>query len=290
MRLDNFKFPDLHCNSCDGRYSSIDVHFTGICDNQCKHCIDRITCKDFTTKPNKEKIVKSILSVSDRVDDVLFLGGEPCLFLDELIYCIEEIRKKSNMKVYVTTAVPITCYKNRDKFEYLLSIVDGLNISAQSYKEEDADKIRCTKSQYDRQAFYNSLPHKEKIRINLNLVKPWLYNRDEILRCLHHYDDMGFGTILLRELQNAPDVYVSFEKEMGIKLPSAYSYGCQTPLIICGESFKANIILKRACFVVNDTCEAQPVDLLKAFIKVFKKVPNNFFCVVKENGEIGGWN
>lgn len=289
MILKDFKFPDLHCNSCDGRNASVNVRFTGICDNNCRHCIDRIICKDFTAKPSEEKIVQSILSVSDRVDDVLFLGGEPCLFLDELIYCIEEIRRKSNMKVYVTTAVPVTCYENRDKFEYLLSLVDGLNISAQSYKEDDADKIRCTKSRYNRQAFYNSLPYKEKIRININLVKPWLSNRYEILRCLHHYDDMGFGTILLRELQHAPDAHVSFEKVMGIKLPSAYSYGCQTPLIIDGESFKANIILARACFVVNDTCEAQPVDLLKAFLKVFK-LPDNFFCVVKEDGKIGGWS
>lgn len=284
------KLPKLSCNSCDGRYSSIDVHFTGICDNRCGPCIDRLTCADFTRKPDKEKILQSLLSKSDMVDDVLFLGGEPCLFLNELIYVIEAIKRETSLKVYVTTSVPMECYMHRSKFEYLISIVDGLNISAQSHNEDVADKIRQTKSKYDRQAFYASLPYKEKIRINLNLVKPWLANRDEILACLHHYDKMGFGTILLRELQNAPDVYVSFEKEMGIKLPSAYAYGCQTDLKIPGENFNAKLILKRSCFVVNDTCEAHPVDLLKAFLKVFKAPPKNYFCVVNEDGKIGGWN
>ena len=100
---------DFKCNCCDGIYNSFDVHFTSACDNSCAYCIDKCYEGKNIIKPNADAIAKTILDNKEGLDDVLFLGGEPCLYLDELIDCIKQIKKNSSLKVYVTTSVPKIC-------------------------------------------------------------------------------------------------------------------------------------------------------------------------------------
>ena len=282
----------LKCNCCDGVYNSFDVHFTSACDNNCRHCIDKKYNGLNISKPNVKAIVKTIVENKDKLDDVLFLGGEPCLYLDELLECIKELKAQTNLKLYVTTSVPKICYDNKEKFYELIALLDGLNISAQHYKEEIADNIRNVgKSKYDRQSFYNSLPYKEKIRINLNIVKPYLYTKEDITNCLKHYDKMGFNSIKLSEIQHGKDVFVSFEKVFGIKLKSAFSHGCQTYLnmndIIPG--FKTPVLLKRSCFMCEDTLKANLADGIKVLGKFFI-TPKNKYGVIYEDGSLKkGW-
>jgi organic radical activating enzyme len=267
------------------------VHFTSACDNRCAHCIDNKYEGFHINKPDVYAIVKTIVDNKDGLDDVLFLGGEPCLYLDELIDCVSQLRERTSLKLYVTTSVPKTCYDNRDKFTKLIELLDGINLSVQHYKEDVADKIRGTKSQYDRQAFYNSLPYKEKIRINLNIVKPYLYTKEDLTKCLRHYDAMGFNSIKLSEIQHGKDVFVSFEKVFNIKLGSPYSNGCQTYLNmedILGD-FKTPVLLKRSCFMCEETLKASLGDGAKVLSKLFVK-PDNKYAVIYENGTLSkGW-
>lgn len=282
---------NFHCNCCDGIYNSFDVHFTSACDNKCSHCIDNCYEGLKINKPNIEAIIKTIIDNSDGLDDVLFLGGEPCLYLDELLECVKELKKQTTLKLYVTTSVPKICYEKRDKFEELIELLDGINLSVQHYKEEIADDIRKTKSTYDRQGFYNSLPHKEKIRINLNIVKPYLYQKDDIINCLKHYDKMGFGSIKLSEIQHGEDVFVSFEKIFDIKLKSAYSNGCQTYLDMSKiiPNFQTPLLLKRSCFVCENTLKATLSDGIKV-VSIFFKKPQNKYAVIYEDGTLSrGW-
>lgn len=278
-------------NCCDGIYNSFDVHFTSLCDNKCKHCIDLKYQGLGINKPNVDAIVNSIVSNSEGFDDVLFLGGEPCLFLNELIECITKIKEQTSLKCFVTTSVPFTCYKNKELFFKLIDIVDGINLSVQHYDEEVADKIRCTKSIFNRQKFYSELPNKHKIRINLNIVKPFLYTKEDIIACLKHYDDLGFKDIKLSEIQHGEEHYVSFEKTFGIKLKSPYTFGCQTivdmkPYI---PDFKGKLLLKRSCFVCEKTLKASWIDGIKVLNKAIRPVINNY-AVVYEDGTINrGW-
>lgn len=281
----------LKCNCCDGIYNSLDVHFTSVCDNKCAHCVDQCYEGLHINKPNVNAIVKTICDNSNGLDDVLFLGGEPCLYLEELIDGIEQLKEKTKLKIYVTTSVPKICYDNRNRFVYLLSLLDGLNISAQHYKEDIADMIRQTKSEYDRQTFYNSLPYKEKIRINLNIVKPYLYTKNDIIECLLHYDKMGFNSIKLSEIQHGKDYFVSFEKQFGIKLKSPYSNGCQTYLDMTDiiPELKTPLLLKRSCFMCEETLKANLFDGVKAILSLNRK-PKNKYGVVYENGTLTkGW-
>lgn len=275
------------CNCCDGIYNSFDVHFTSACDNKCAHCIDQCYQGLNISKPNVTAITKTIIDNSYGLDDVLFLGGEPCLYLDELISCVEILKAQTDLKLYVTTSMPKVCYDEKDKFFYLLSLLDGLNISVQHYNEDIADEIRKTKSQYDRQEFYNSLPYKDKIRINLNIVKPYLHTKEDLTGCLKHYDAMGFNSIKLSEIQHGKDFFVSFEKVFGIHLKSPYAHGCQTYLnmkeIIPG--FSTPVLLKRSCFMCEETLKASFADGVKVFQGLFQK-PTNKYGVVYEDGTL----
>jgi hypothetical protein len=162
-------------------------------------------------------------------------------------------------------------------------MVDGINLSVQHYKENVADEIRKTKSKFDRQAFYMSLPHKEKIRINLNIVKPYLYTRDDITDCLIHYDKMGFNEIKLSEIQHGTKNFVSFEKVFGDKLKSPYFHGCQTYI---KTGLKTPVLLKRSCFMCEETLKASLMDGVKALYYMFNKKNNNKYGVIYENGTL----
>ncbi len=278
-------------NCCDGLYSSFDVHFTSACDNKCRHCIDQCYEGLHINKPDAWKIAKTIIDNQEGVDDVLFLGGEPCLYLDELLECIKYIQEYTSLKIFVTTSMPKTCIDNYGTFLEILDRIDGLNISAQHYNEEIADEIRNVKSKYKRQDFYRQLPYKDKIRINLNIVKPYLYTKEDITACLRHYDSMGFNSIKLSEIQHGADVFVSFEKTFGLKMKSPFSHGCQTYLdmdkIIKG--FKTPVLLKRSCFMCEESLKASLMDGIKTVHKIFCS-PNNKYGVIYEDGSLRkGW-
>mgnify|MGYP003298635352 CR=1 FL=1 len=282
----------LKVNCCDGIYNSFDVHFTSACDNKCAHCIDNKFEGLHISKPDVNAISKSIIENQEGYDDVLFLGGEPCLYLDELVSCIEKIKEATKLKCYVTSSVPKICYDKKELFYHLLDIVDGFNISAQHYDECIADKIRRVKSKYDRQEFYASLPHKEKIRINLNIVKPFLYPKEQIIECLKHYNDMGFPEIKLSEIQHGAEYFVSFEKTLGIKLGSPFSHGCQTVVDMSPwiENWKAKLLLKRSCFMCEETLNASFLDFIKSLYKRLFHKKRNKYSVVYENGVMSnGW-
>lgn len=283
----------LKCNCCDGVYNSFDVHFTSACPFNCAHCIDKKYDGLGIVKPNVDAIVKTVVENCSGVDDILFLGGEPCAFIDELLECIRKIKEQTDLKVYVTTAVPNSCIKEYGKFYDLIHLADGLNISAQHWNEYVADKIRRTNAgkEYDRQEFYRSLPMKEKIRINLNIVKPFLYTREDIAKCLYHYDSMGFNSIKLSEIQHGKDYFVSFEKVFGINLGSAFANGCQTYIdtskILPG--MRTPLLLKRSCFMCEETLKATFSDGVKAFCNLFTSTKNKYGVIYEDGSLKGGW-
>lgn len=278
-------------NCCDGLYNSFDVHFTSNCDNKCAHCIDLKYDGVGIKRPNVSEITKTIIENKDGYDDVLFLGGEPCLYLDELLLCVREIKQKTNLKVYVTTSVPKICHDSPALFDELLELIDGINLSVQHYKEEVADEIRKVKSKYDRQSFYASLPFKEKIRINLNIVNPYLYTKEDITECLLHYDRMGFKEIKISEIQHGKDYFVSFEKTFGIKLTSPFYGGCQTHLDMTKiiKGFKTPVLLKRSCFMCEDTLSASFMDGIKVGYRFFNPSKNKYGVVYEDGCLTNRW-
>lgn len=282
-------------NCCDGIYNSYDVHFTKYCDNKCAFCVDRDSITVNSGKPDWKSMSDAIIKNQDGFDDVLILGGEPCLFIDEMLSFIKEIKDKTTLKVYCTSSVPKTCKEN-SRFIKVLELLDGFNMSVQHHNEEIADEIRGCKSQYSRQEFYANIPMKEKIRINLNVVKGLLDTKELITECLLHYDKFGFNSFKLSEIQHATESYKSFEKIFGIAMPSPYFGGCQTYVDtekVLGVRLKTPLLLKRSCFICESSLKASFMDGVKMIAKTFTKQPiidNHNFGVVYEDGSImGGW-
>ena len=275
-------------NCCDGIYNSFDVHFTAYCDNKCAHCID-LKYGGITTKlPNIEAIAATIIENQAGYDDVLFLGGEPCLYLEDLVNCVKLIRYSTRLKIYVTTAVPKICSDKIELFTELLQLVDGINLSVQHHNEEIADEIRKVKSRYDRQKFYASLPYKNKIRINLNIVKPYLFTKKDLTNCLRHYDKMEFNEIKLSEIQHGKEYFISFEKVFDIKLGSPFYSGCQKYLNMQNliPGFKTPVLLKRSCFMCEETLDASILDGIKVLYKSFNQKIDNKYGVIYEDGSL----
>lgn len=280
-------------NCCDGVYNSFDVHFTSQCDNKCAHCIDEKYEGVGAKVPDVNAILDTIVENAAGYDDVLFLGGEPCLYLEELVACVKKVRRRTNLKVYVTTAVPKVCHDNPELFRELISWCHGINLSVQHYDEAKADAIRATTSKYDRQLFYNSLPQKHKIRININLTKPNLYKKLDIIKCIQHYDTMGFSEIKMSEIQHGVDHYVSFEDIFDLKMKSPYAHGCQTYLDLEGLlniKLYGKFLLKRSCFMCESSLKASIADGVKVLYQTLAPAPTNKYSVIYANGKMTkGW-
>ena len=273
-------------NCCDGIYNSFDIHFTSACDNKCAHCIDAKYEGIHINKPDVKAITNTIIENQNGYDDVLFLGGEPCLYLEEMLETINILRDNTNLKIYVTTSVPKTCFDKKELFYEIIEKIDGINLSVQHHREFVADEIRRTKSKFDNLLFYQNLPNKEKIRINLNIVKPFLFTKKDITECLKHYDKMGFNEIKLSEIQHGKEYFVSFEKTFGIKLGSPFFHGCQKHLDMSKiiPEIKTPILLKRSCFMCEETLKASFMDFVKVCQKHISKDLNGKYGVVYENG------
>lgn len=283
-------------NCCDGIYNSYDIHFTNFCDNKCSFCVDKNAIVKNSGVPDWRKMADAVINNQDGFDDVLVLGGEPCLFLEELNLFVDAIKAETKLKVFVTTAVPKTCFDKKDLFYTILEKLDGINLSVQHHDEKVADKIRGTVSEYDRQSFYAGLPYKHKIRININIVSGALGTRMKLIRCLRHYGEMGFREIKLSEIQHDTNSFISFEDMFNVKLPSPYSGGCQSYLNtkdIMGIYLSTPVLLKRSCFICESTLTASLLDGVKLLSRVATKRPiidNTNFGVVYEDGTIAsGW-
>ena len=133
---------------------------------------------------------------------------------------------------------------------------------------------------------------KHKIRININILKPYLQDKQEIIKCLKHYDALGFNSIKLSELQHTPESYVSFEKIFELKMESPYSNGCQTffdtKKIIDG-GLKTPLIIKRSCFVNEPSCKATLMDGVKVFTKLIYTKKNKFLVIYEDGKILKGW-
>lgn len=280
----------LFNNCCDNIYKSFDVHFTNVCNNKCAYCIDKHTERpDCSEIPDWKSIANTIIKYKESINDVLILGGEPFLFIDELNSLVEEIKGNSKLEVFITTSLPKTCANNIDKFEKILSRIDGLNISAHNCSQTRAESVLGTEYGYDRNYFIYNMPFKNKIRICLNLVKGVLDDPKDIVENVKFFKD--FSSIKLSELQQAPSYYVSFEKLFDTKFPSPYSNSCQTDVSDMFNFVTDNkVILKRSCFLVENSLKASWKDGVKLLHKKIFKRKDRVFGVVFENGELHrGW-
>lgn len=274
-------------NTCDQIANEFMVHFTKACENKCAFCIDAMNKGIKPQKPNVDEIYNTIVTHKDAITDVTISGGEPCLYLEELFDLITRLKENTKLKVNLISSLPTTCWTKKDLFFEVLNLLDSFAFSPQHYKEEIADKIRGCKSKYNHQDLYKEIPIKDKTCVNINLIKGYLDTQEEICNCIKHYNNLGYKNIKVAELFEVPDLFVSFEETFNIKLKKAFACGCKTPFDITPwiPSFKGNLIVKRACFMINRHAHASFSDIFKIVTRpLFAKKYS--FGVVYENGDL----
>lgn len=284
------KWIKYNVNVCDNICNDLEIHFTKACENNCAFCIDKLNFGiDESPKPDVNKIFTTVLLYANKLDYIGIAGGEPCLYLDELLELCQLIKKYLPKKqLNLITSIPEICYREKNKFFEVLNLCDTVFISPQHHNQEIADKIRKHKSTFDREAFYKEIPYKEKITVTINLIKGYLDTFDEVKNCIMYYNNLGFTKIKLCELFMRPSMFVDLQKTLNIQLPSAFASGCSVKGYDTSKlfpDFKGDITLKRTCFYNNELHKATIWDFIKVCTRwLFKK--KYFFGVVYGNDNI----
>ena len=282
-------------NTCDHPVESSElmIHFTKVCPNNCVFCIDRINIGVDTNKPNIEKIIKSIDKYKNEVKNITISGGEPFIFINELETLVNWIKENTSLKILIITSVPNICYENKEQFFRILDKCDSIQISLQHYSEVISDRIRDSKSKFDRNIFYSEITNKygNKITGSINIIKPYFKTKYDIIRNVCQFNQLGFKNIKICELFDYDSLYIDIPKMLDIKMNSPFAWGCKTEYkktydwIYNGKSFNGHLYIKRSCFMRSKLHQANIWDFIKMCTRwIFAK--KYFFGVIHENGEI----
>lgn len=278
----------LYCNSCDGIYDSVDIRFTKACDNDCSFCIEKGGLSSLGDS-NVKEIVKSTLDTG--IKDVLILGGEPLLQPNKVLEYITAIRKNVNT-IYLTTSLPKTIGEHPYIIYKIFDLLDGINVSVHHYDSAINNSIFVASSNHDRLEMLKDLNTKfgSKIRTSINLVQEGIDSKTELLKMLDILQSIGCIHIKINELQNVGEKYVSFEDIMNKSLPKPFSNGCSTYIEMPPYTPEMKILLKRSCFLVEQSREASVMDIAKLLLRHFFPKHNNFKVVYESGLTKKGWN
>lgn len=279
----------LNNNICDQILNEAQIHFTKNCSNRCPFCIDAFNNGVGNKKPDIDKIFLSVLNIKDKIDDITISGGEPMLYIDELLQLVRNIKRFAKLNVTVITSMPITCWTHKETFFEIIKIIDHLIISPQHYDQEIGDKIRGCNSFYNREKLFSEIPYKNKVSLTINVIKGYFNDKQDIIDNIKFFEKLGYSNFKLAEIFEHDDLYVSIEDLLGFKLPSPFSYGCSTKHFelspYLGYNSNSDFTIKRCCFYKTHKQHASINDLLKILIRPFfaKKY---FFCIIYEDGKI----
>ena len=288
-------------NTCDHptKDNELMIHFTKVCPNKCEFCIDKINYGVRSKKPNIEAIKRTISKYKDQVQNITISGGEPFIFINELSDLVNWIKENTTVKILIITSVPNICYKEKEKFFDILSKCDSIQISLQHYMDEWGDRIRGSKTNFDRHSFYKEILDfcgTDKILGSINIIKPYFENKWDIMNNIRMFNQLGFKNIKICELFDYDKLYLDIPKVLEIKMNSPFAWGCKTEYKNVDKLFKSvpelknyhfdgHLYIKRSCFMRSTMHQANIWDFLKMCTRwIFAK--KYFFGVIHENGEI----
>lgn len=283
------RFIKYNSNICDRINNELMVMITKSCPNSCAFCIDKFNT-GVKGKPDFNAIKTTISKHINKVSHITISGGEPLLYMDEVLNLVKFIKEFwPNKIIIINTSIPDKCYLFKDKFIEIIESVDEILLSAQHYNQEIANEIRCSISSFDRNKFYSELPHKEKFLISLNVHKPYLCNRDDILANIDFFYKLGFNNIKLAELFERSDMYVSIKDVLGIKLPQPFAVQCSNKNVDIKHllpDFNGNLTIKTVCFIKSKNLKANFWDFFKTATRNLFKHKKYFLGIIQPDGNI----
>lgn len=281
-------------NQCDFPSNRVDVRFTKCCDNACPFCVER-TGIHTLGKLEVEKMAESTKGL--KPDNVGILGGEPMLFPEKVLEYIAAIREEVP-KIYITTSLPKVVDEKWDSLSRkIFAAVDGVNVSILADNWEDHNRVLHASSGHNRFEILQRIAREfpEKLRVCINLYKGGIDSREKLEGLMETLASWGVRSVKLNEIQWDTEGYISFADMYGLKLKSAYAFGCYKELTagVLKEKFpEVKIMLHRSCCWSQPSIPMSWWDGLKDILKFirFRTVGRKYFRVVYENGEVSnGW-
>lgn len=282
------KFLKYNSNVCDHINDEIIIMITKACPNKCDFCIDQLN-KGIKCPPDFDAIKSSILKYHNKVSNIVLSGGEPLLYLNEVYDLVKYIKENTKCTIVINTSIPYECYQNQELFFNLVNLCDNILLSGQHYDQDIADKIRKSKSKFDRNEFYKTFKDKDKYIISLNVHKPYLYTKYDILKNIEYFNNLGFKNIKICELYERPDQYIAIDKVLGIKLPQPFAVQCSNKNVDISKyinNFTGNLTIKKCCFIKSQNLNANFWDLFKTVTRKLFMRKKYFFGVIQPNGDI----
>lgn len=274
-------------NVCDRIYNEMILMLTKSCPNSCSFCIDKFN-NGVKGNPDFESIKQTILNYSNKCTGITISGGEPLLYINEILNLVKFIKANTKLKITINTSIPYECYLYTSVYEEIVDNVDTILLSGQHYDPKIADQIRKSKSKFDRNKFYSELKNKNKYIISLNVHKPYLYTLNDILDNIQYFYNLGFNNIKLAELFEHPDMYVNIDEVLGIKLPRPFAVQCSNKNVDISHllpTFRGNLTIKKVCFIRSKNLKPNFWDMIKMATRhIIKK--KYFFGVIQPNGNI----
>ena len=290
-------------NVCDLHgIKMLEVDFTYNCDNRCPYCYAASALSNSdSVKPKVKEIANSIIAEQKKSNytTLSFLGGEPLLYIKELIECISLVRKEVSFAyIVVTSTLPKTCIDNYSEFIELLKCIDALHISAHHCEESMRDKAIHATSHHDRNELLCKILNEDigncKVAVHINMAKGVCDTKAAILQNYYFYnaissrsrnklDYIRFNEINLGTKTND----YSFEKIFNVKLLSPYGHGCYSDITYLFKYAEVPVYLKRVCFLMANNKQASFSDLLKILYKILIHRENRYYdyCnVILPNG------
>lgn len=282
------KFLQYNSNVCDRIYNELMLQLTKACPNSCSFCIDKFN-NGVYGPPDFESIKARILEYSTQADNITISGGEPLIYIFEVLDLVKFIKKYTNLKITINTSIPYECYLYQATYNEIVETVDCILFSAQHYNQEIADKIRKSKSKFNRNIFYEFLPHKDKYIVSLNIHKPYLCTLYDTLQNIKFFYNLGFNNIKLAELSERPEMHVAISEILGIKLPQPFAVQCSNKNVDISHllpEFKGNLTIKTVCFIKSKNLKANFWDLFKTSTRNLFRHKKYFFGVIQPDGNI----
>jgi pyruvate-formate lyase-activating enzyme len=257
-----------------------------MCDNDCAFCIEKSGADSFGATDVDSMVKSTLLSPTK---DVLILGGEPFLQVRKLKEYVQRIRS-AKRNIYITTSLPKQLDVTNPDVMEILNLIDGLNVSLQHYDPRINNMVLVARSGHDRiqqlADIVSVINRPEKVRVSINLVKGMIDTKDKMFAFVKTMLKAKVKHLKINELQNSPDLYVSYAEMMGVKMKSAYSEGCQTELPPVDGM---RITLKRSCWMTEDSLLPTYTDMVKWVINGIKGIGAHT-NVLYENGMVSdGW-
>lgn len=280
---------NYNVNVCDRIADELIIHLTKDCPNSCSFCIDRGNKFVQHGSPNFDEIKKTYLNYKDNVSNVVITGGEPLLYINEVLDLVEFIKANSSNEVVIDTSLPIQCYDNPVIFNKIIGLVDGILLSGHHYDANIADKIRNARSLFNREEFLKGLPFKDKFLVSINVFKPYLCEKDDILKTIMYFYNLGFNNIKLAELFERHNMYVSIDDVLGIKLKQPFAQGCSNKNVDISHllpDFKGNLTIKKVCFIKSKNLSPNFWDIIKILTRTLLHKKTYFFGVIHPDGKI----